>query len=210
MLVLIREYFWEWWQELWNSESLAWKITDRILFPVLPAIALLVSINRDHIPQVWRDAVMNIAVIIPLAIWLVFILFVIQYRLFAKYKQKFVELNNQYKELARQFEEAGYSKLDIRKSVLRAIVVARDITPKDEDIVVIPKKDNGLQFPTVAPQELHNCLRKLQEEGMITLVRFPDWALEPTGDLGGYWKLATRTLDQSDYSFTVRTTPKFI
>lgn len=78
------KYIKECWQELWNPDSYQWQIVDRILFPTLPVIAFLAYL----LPRTWGGAMSNLVWVIPLAIWVMFLVFFIPYRLVSKYHNR--------------------------------------------------------------------------------------------------------------------------
>ncbi len=62
-----------------------------------------------------------------------------------------------------------------RTLVVKAILEARDITPKDKDIAVYITDANGLT--QMCAEELKDILLKLQDEKVLILKTFPDWLL---------------------------------
>ena len=82
------KYCKEWWGELWDSESRAWQITDRILFIVMPLISFVLTIiPKPFTSQEWRGSMTNLDWVIPLAIWVLFLLIIVPYRLVTKYER---------------------------------------------------------------------------------------------------------------------------
>ena len=104
----IRQYIKEIWLELWNPDSRIWQLIDRILFALLPVIALLSVIisKTTKITEGWRDIMTNLIWIIPLAVWLLFLLLVVPYRLASKYHRQ----RNEAQELYKPIEELANIK----------------------------------------------------------------------------------------------------
>jgi hypothetical protein len=93
----IKEYLKEFWIELWNPDSRLLQYVDRILFILLPLIALAaVLFNRS---TVWRDIMSSLIWIIPLVIWGLFALLVIPYRLVSNYKKRLDKAQEQISRL---------------------------------------------------------------------------------------------------------------
>jgi len=76
------------WVELWNPDSRAWQFTDRILFVILPVFSFVLFIIPKTESQTWRDDMLNLAWIIPLSVWILFLLVIVPYRLVRRYHYK--------------------------------------------------------------------------------------------------------------------------
>ena len=87
------EYIKVFWIELWNPDSRAWQYIDRILFILLPVSSLLAGIFKNSKQPEWGDIMTNLVWIIPLSIWLLFILLVVPFRLVNKYYRQAQEVS---------------------------------------------------------------------------------------------------------------------
>lgn len=85
----IKVYVKKSWAELWNPDVRIWQYTDRALFVALPLISLVLFIWPTQ-PSMrgWADTMLNMAWIIPLALWLLFLLIVVPFRLVSKYHHR--------------------------------------------------------------------------------------------------------------------------
>ncbi|MFH1381765.1 MAG: hypothetical protein ABIH70_02615 [Chloroflexota bacterium] len=82
-------YIRECWSELWNPESRAWQYIDRILFFILPFVSLaLFLIPKASTSERWRDMMLNLGWVLPLSIWILFLLLFVPYRVAGKYKNQ--------------------------------------------------------------------------------------------------------------------------
>jgi hypothetical protein len=79
------KYIKEYWQEMWNPDSRQWQIIDRILFPVLPALTFTAYL----LPRAWGSTMSNLVWIVPLAVWVMFFVLFVPYRLVSKYHNKY-------------------------------------------------------------------------------------------------------------------------
>ena len=91
--------------------------------------------------------------------------------------------------------------------VVNAILEARKIVPKGEDVPVYITEANGLK-KQMFPQELKGILVKLQDENILELKTFPDWLLPEDRNNKSAVKAQQERiqamLDPSKNHFTVR------
>jgi len=87
--------------------------------------------------------------------------------------------------------------------VVKAIIEAQQITPKNSDTTVYITETNGLK--QMFSQELKDILDKLQDEGKLKLKTFPEWLLPESGFSQKTHEDRMRAIfDPSRNHFTVR------
>jgi len=99
----VRGYIREFWSELWNPDNRVWQFIDRILFLLLPVITLLLVIIPKA--QRWKDIMTNLTWIIPLSIWILFLLLIVPYRLANKKQQELNVAKQKIQELETEFQK---------------------------------------------------------------------------------------------------------
>lgn len=105
----IRQYITEYWNDLWNPNSKVWQYIDRILFILLPLITLRpITLS---IPKGGRAVMENMIWVIPLGIWVLFLLLVVPYRLVNKYKRQSDKDNLALKTLKEENTNSEVAKL---------------------------------------------------------------------------------------------------
>lgn len=170
----IKEYIKEWWGELWNSDSSAWQVVDRILFILIPIILFtLIIIPKDSISQLWRDTVTNLSWIIPLSIWVIFLLIIVPFRLASKYKKQLIEVN------AKLNNKLVIQPLQNRSELIKAMAEAKMATIQFiEYELAINKTDSQKLTPSVydKAQEFINryqsSLELLEKETLVAGISY--------------------------------------
>ncbi|MFC1941088.1 hypothetical protein ACFLWL_01575 [Chloroflexota bacterium] len=84
----IINYIREYWSNLWNPDARTWQYIDRILFVILPFTSLILFITPVSTSKGWISAMLNLVWVIPLGIWLLFVLLVVPYRMVSKYHRR--------------------------------------------------------------------------------------------------------------------------
>ncbi len=89
------EYIREYWSEIWNPDNRVWQYVDRILFPLLPLLSVILLI----IPERYKVIMTNLVWVIPLSLWVLFLVLIVPYRLTSKYNRKWKEATQRVVEL---------------------------------------------------------------------------------------------------------------